>query len=38
MFEKIVEAFNKLKCKLKIKCCCVSECTKEIDDEEIKNI
>lgn len=34
MFEKVVEAFNKLKCKLKIKCCCVSECIKDMEEEK----
>jgi hypothetical protein len=37
MFEKIIDAFNKLKCKIKIHCCCKSECVKNPDDE-IKNI
>lgn len=38
MFDKIVEAFNKLKCKLRIKCCCISECMKDTNDEQNKNI
>ena len=30
--EKLIDAFNKLKCKIKINCCCKSECIKTTDD------
>ena len=27
--KRLIEAFNKLKCKVKINCCCNSECVKK---------
>ena len=27
--KRLIEAFNKLKCKIKINCCCNSECVKK---------